>query len=47
MTFTPTIGSVLAIIVLLLGVLMALGVLPMTPMSVGGLLAALAISRLT
>ena len=41
-----TIGWILAVLVLLLGVLGMLGVVPFTPISVFGLLVALAVARL-
>mgnify|MGYP001591236121 CR=1 FL=1 len=40
-------GAVIAILVLIFSGLMAAGIVPMTPGWVGGLLAALAISRLS
>lgn len=47
MSFTPTLGTVLAILVIVLGLLLAVGVLPANAQSVGGLLVALGIARLT
>lgn len=41
------IGGIIAILVILVGFLMALGVVPMTPIIVGGSLAALGVARLT
>jgi hypothetical protein len=47
-TFPPlTLGSVIAILVVLLGVLGMVGVLPSTPVVVFGLITALAVARLT
>jgi hypothetical protein len=40
------IGWVIAILVLLFAVLMMAGVLPMTPITVGGMIAGLAIARI-
>lgn len=47
MTIAPlTVGAIIAIIVVICGVLMALSVLPATPVVVGASLAALGVARL-
>lgn len=47
MTFPTSIGGVIAVIVLILAILGAVGVLPGSPVVVFALLGALAVARLT